>query len=136
MTLEDAKKMYNTNLEITELKRELKELEEERKYYKATILTDMPKGSSHEYTNIADKYLIKQQELKDMLKYSMNHLLQGKLEFEKAVKEIDDSELRIILRLRCMNNMRWEEIGEKIGVDRRTASRKFYHYFNEVIEIK
>ena len=28
-------------------------------------------------------------------------------------------------------NMKWEEIGEELGMDRRTASRKFLNYFQK-----
>ena len=40
-----------------------------------------------------------------------------------------NSEMRLILRLRCINNMGWFDIGKELNMDRRTVSRKFYKFF-------
>ena len=122
MTIEEAR--HKT------LQLELARLEDSKTYYKNHFLSDMPKGSS-QYNNPIDKYLTKRQELQDMLNYALRKLQIKRREFEEFLQKVENAETRLILRLRCINNMRWEDIGKEIGIDRRTASRIFYQYFKE-----
>lgn len=129
MTFEQALEIYYINVEIKSIRLELDEHKENRKYYRTVILTDSTKARG-EHTNPTDKWLIKEQQLTDMLRYSLDQLQQKTIEFEKFLKAVEDAETRVILRLRCINNMSWEEIGDNLGMDRRTASRKFNRFFN------
>lgn len=47
------------------------------------------------------------------------------IEFEKFLKSVEDAETRTILRLRCINNMGWQEIGDRRHMDRTTYLRHF-----------
>ncbi len=128
MTLEDASQVYYISQEIKYIKKELWDLEAGRKYYKPNILSDMPKGKGA-YSNMTDDFLERQGELEDMLRYSLQKLQEERKRFEEFLASVDDAEIRLILRLRCVNNMCWEDIGASLGMDRRTASRKFYNFF-------
>lgn len=129
MTFENAQEIYYINTEIKAIQLELARHEANRKYYRTVILSDMPKGKG-EHINPTDEWMIKEQQLKDMLKYSLNKLQNKMIEFEECLKTVEDAEIRVILRLRCINNMSWGEIGDNIGMDRRTASRKFNKFFS------
>lgn len=128
MTYEEAMEIYYIKAEIKSLQKELQQHEESRRYYKTVILTDMPKGRGQN-KNSTDEYLIKEQNLKDMLRYSLNMLQNELIRFEEFLKNIKNAEMRTVLRLRCINNMGWQEIGDEIGVDRTTASRMFRRFF-------
>lgn len=128
MTYEEAMEIYYIKAEIKSLQKELQQHEESRRYYKTVILTDMPKGRGQN-KNSTDEYLIKEQNLKDMLRYSLNMLQNELIRFEEFLKSIKNAEMRTILRLRCINNMGWQEIGDEIGVDRTTASKMFRRFF-------
>lgn len=128
MTYEEAMEIYYIKAEIKSLQKELQQHEESRRYYKTVILTDMPKGRGQN-KNSTDEYLIKEQNLKDMLRYSFDMLQNELIRFEEFLKSIKNAEMRTILRLRCINNMGWQEIGDEIGVDRTTASRMFRRFF-------
>lgn len=128
MTIEEASQIYYINLEIKTLQLELARLEESRTYYRPITISDMPKGGEH--IDLTDEYLVRRQEIQDMLNYSLLKLQYERKRFETFLESVEDSETRLILRLRCVNNMSWEEIGAEIGMDRRTASRKFYKYFD------
>lgn len=128
MTYEEAMEIYYIKAEIKSLQKELQQHEESRRYYKTVILTDMPKGRGQN-KNSTDEYLIKEQNLKDMLRYSLNMLQNELIRFEEFLKNIKNAEMRTVLRLRCINNMGWQEIGDEIGVDRTTASRMFRKFF-------
>jgi len=128
MTLQEASQIHYINKEIKSIQLELADLEAERKYFKAAILSDMPKGRG-EYRNPTYEFLERQQELKDMLSYSLRKIQEERKKFEEFLRAVDDAEMRLILRLRCVSNMRWVDIGAAVGMDRRTASRKFYTFF-------
>ncbi len=130
MTYEEAMEIYHIKAEIKSLQTELQQHEESRRYYKTVILTDMPKGRG-QYKNSTDEHLIKEQKLKDMLLYSLNMLQDELLRFEEFLKSVKNAEMRTILRLRCINNMGWQEIGDEIGADRTTASRMFRKFFKQ-----
>lgn len=131
MTYEEAMEIYYIKAEIKSLQKELQQHEESRRYYKTVILTDMPKGRGQN-KNPTDEYLIKEQNLKDMLRYSLNMLQNELIRFEEFLKNIKNAEMRTVLRLRCINNMGWQEIGDEIGVDRTTASRMFRRFFAQI----
>lgn len=128
MTCKEATEIYYIKTEIKSLQEELAQHERNRRYYKMVLLSDMPKGRG-DHGNPVDKYLIKEQELKDMLQYSLDRLQDELLKFEEFLVSVEDAEIRTILRLRCINNIGWEQIGDRMHMDRRTASRKFYRFF-------
>lgn len=130
MTYQEAQEIYCINTEIKSLQAELAEHELNRRYYKTVVLSDMPKGRGS-YKNPTDEHLIKEQELKDILRYAMDRLQDRLIEFEKFLAGVEDTEARTILRLRCINNMGWEEIGDKMYMSRYTASRIFRKFFEE-----
>lgn len=130
MTIEEASQIYYINLEIKALQLELAKMEEERNYYKPIILSDMPRGGG-EHINPSDEYLVKRQEIEDMINYALRKLQYERKKFEQFLSTVDDAEMRLILRLRCVNNMKWEAIGNEINIDRRTVSRKFYKFFEK-----
>ena len=127
MTIEEANQIYYINLEIKALQMDLARMEEARTYYKPIIMSDMPKGGEH--IDVTDEYLAKKQQIQDILNYALRKLQYERKRFEEFLECVENSETRLILRLRCVNNMKWEEIGEEVGMDRRTASRKFYSFF-------
>lgn len=128
MTFEDASQIYYINKEIGKLYKELADLKQQS-FIKPISISDMPRGGSTrdlfiEYTNST-------LEIEDMIRYSLMKLQRERKKIEQFLNTIQDSELRLIMRLRCVNNMGWKEIGEEVGCERTTASKKFYRYFND-----
>ncbi len=130
MTYEEAMEICHINTEIQSLKAELAQHEDNRRYYRTTLLSDMPRAKGA-HISPTDEHLIKEQQLKEMLRYCMDRLQDELLEFEKFLSGVEDAEVRTILRLRCVNNMGWGQIGDRMHMDRRTASRKFQRFFAE-----
>ncbi len=128
MTLEESKQIHYIIKEISVLQRELAELKMKNPY-KQNIINDMPRGGGGS-SDISD-YASEVMELEDMLNYSLRKLQIERKKFEKFLTTVEDSEMRLILRLRCINNMGWFDIGEELNMDRRTASRKFYDFFKK-----
>ena len=50
--------------------------------------------------------------------------LEQYLEIERYIEEIEDVEIRNLMRYRYLDLMKWEDIGEKVFQDRTTISKK------------
>lgn len=131
MTAEELSQIYYINKEIKSLQLELAELRQ-RNFYKPNIITDMPRGGGKKDTNL--EYVNDVIELEDLINYSLRKLQHQRKKIDDFLKSVNDDELRLIMRLRAVNNMSWESIGEVIGKDRRTVSKKFYNYFQKCTE--
>lgn len=55
--------------------------------------------------------------------------LEKYLEIERYIETVEDGEIRHIMRLRFLDLKDWYEIGEELGCDRTTASKKLRKYF-------
>jgi len=67
-----------------------------------------------------------------LLQGNLSKILEERERLEKMLEEIKDPEIRLIVRLRCVNNVGWQEIGDEIGMDRRAASRKYHDFFEKL----
>lgn len=129
MTEKDMGQMYYLNKEIKRLNEELNWMEC-KSMTKSPILTGMPFGGG-----VSDRtadYAIRIEEIRNLIDISVKKLLHTRAEIERFLQEIEDPELRLIIRLRSINHLGWQEIGEELGMDRRTASRKYQKFCDEV----
>ena len=126
MTIEEINGTYYINKEIARIQDELYNLKN-KNFYKGNTITGMPKGRSE--NDIFSDYAEDIRTLESMLQYSLKKLQLERKRVEEFLNTIKDPEMRLIIRLRAVNNMNWEEIGAELGMDRRTASRKFYNFF-------
>lgn len=128
MTVEELSQIYYVNKEIKSLQRELAELKQ-KNFYKPNIITDMPRGGEAKEQNL--EYVNDILMIEDLINYSLRKLQYERKRVEEFLGTIEDAELRLIMRLRVVNNMKWEDIGREIGMERTTVSKKFYKYFRE-----
>lgn len=129
MTEKDMGQMYYLNKEIERLNEELNWMEC-KSMMKSPILTGMPFGGG-----VSDRtadYAVRIEEIRNLIDISVKKLLYTRAEIERFLQEIEDPELRLIIRLRSINHLGWQEIGEELGMDRRTASRKYQKFCDEV----
>lgn len=129
MTEKDMGQMYYLNKEIERLNEELNWMEC-KSMMKSSILTGMPFGGG-----VSDRtadYAVRIEEIRNLIDISVKKLLYTRAEIERFLQEIEDPELRLIIRLRSINHLGWQEIGEELGMDRRTASRKYQKFCDEV----
>lgn len=131
MTLEEASQIYYINKEIKKIQLDIEKLESSRTFSRAITYSDMPKGNIRDTTEYIDDYLDERQQLQDMLRYSLQRLQKERLKMEKFLNTINDAEIRLIIRLRCVNGMNWREIGEEMGAHRTSVSKKFYDFWQK-----
>ena len=128
MTFEDLLSVYSINIEIKKIQEEIQRLREQN-FFKPNIITDMPKGGTGK--DMLVEYMEESKRLDDMLNYSLKELQKKRVEIEEFISSIKDNEIRLIVRLRCINNMDWQQIGDELGMERTTASKKFYNFLDK-----
>lgn len=129
VTIEELSGLHYINKEIQLLSLELEELKQ-KNFYGKNIISDMPRGGHGEEKNV--EYVNAVLLVEDLLNYSLKKLQKERGRVEKFLISIEDAEMRLIMRLRAVNNMKWEEIGQEVGMERTTVSKKFYKYFQKL----
>lgn len=126
MTIEELSQIPYILLQLKSLQLELAALEDFNPY-KGNVITGMPRGG--EARDLFVWYAEEKKRIEDMIEYNLKGLQNERKRINEYIDKISDGEVREIIRLRCVNHMNWEEIGEEVHMDRRTASRKFYDHF-------
>lgn len=131
MIIDELSQIYYINKEIALIQKELNELKE-KNFYKKSIFTDLPKGND---TTISEsqRYVEAMEELEQKLNFSLAELQEKRLAAEEFLQTIENAEDRLIIRLRIVNNMKWQEIANEVGLERTTVSKKFYKFFSAKI---
>lgn len=124
-TEKELNQLHYINKEIEVLKDQLDELKS-RSIIKGQEITGMPfvSGTSDKTASIA----VAIREVEELYEIKLRELYLVRGRIERYINTVEDGELRLIIRLRCINNMRWDDIGDEMGMDRRTASRKYYKF--------
>lgn len=129
MTIQETRNIYYINKEIKKIQEEIHALNNDKNFYKSNKLTGMPKGNLE--ADIFADYADDKETLQDMLVYSLKKLQLERKKAEVFLNTIEDAEIRLIIRLRVINNMTWEEIGAELRMERTTVSKKFRKFFKE-----
>lgn len=74
--------------------------------------------------SIQEKYI----ELKSLYIEKRIDALEQYIKIEKYISNVEDSEIRLIMRLRFMDLLDWDKIGEKVYCDRTTVARRLRKY--------
>lgn len=147
MTEKELNSLYYVNIELEQIKQDIEDIKEQRRQLKldASIGGMAYDGMPHStepgrpVENKVISYEKKRKELDDKLQDELEYQAERMLEYEikKAIIEefiysITDAELRIIFKYRCIKLYSWDEIGRILHCDRRTASRKYYRYIDNL----
>ena len=127
MIMDELSQIYYINKEIALLQRKLKELKE-KNFYRKSVFSDMPK-SNNKTISESQRYIEAMEKLEQKLSFSLIELQEKRLEAEEFLQTIENVEDRLIIRLRVINNMKWQEIADEIGLERTTVSKRFYKFF-------
>lgn len=67
-------------------------------------------------------------EYKELLTQTREKLLRQKLEIEQAIDAIDDSEIRLILKLKFVDLRSWNYVARAMHYDRSTVYKKYKRF--------
>lgn len=113
------------------LKREVQDLEDRIKEFgsgvKSVPIKEVQVSSSHSTKSIQETKV----ELVSRYTEKRIEALEQYLAIERYIEEIEDVEIRNLMRYRFLDLMKWEEIAEKVFQDRTTISKKVRRYLKE-----
>jgi hypothetical protein len=113
MTKKELSQLYYLNREIEEQQRRLKELESS-----ATSCTQTITGMPH-IAGISDKvgkYAAEIADLKGLLDLNLKKCFYELHRLNRYIESIGDSEMRMVLSLRYVNGLSWEQVAASISV--------------------
>lgn len=113
------------------LKKEVEDLEQRIAEFGSGIKSSQYKeisvSSSHNAKSIQEKKV----ELVGMLTEKRLSALEQYVKIERYIEEVEDVEIRSIMRFRYLDLMKWEDIGAKMFLDRTSVARKLRRYIKE-----
>ncbi len=115
-------KLYYLKIDIENIKEEIKSLPT----ISSSQITGMPHGTG--VSNPIEKHILKKEALIEKLNNKLETYTEELVRIEDIIDRIDDIEVKSIARMRFILNMRWEDIGEKIHLERTTCSKKLRKY--------
>lgn len=119
-------KLYYIKIEIENIKEEIKSLPT----VSSPQLSGMPHGSG--VSNPIEKYLLKKEALIEKLNKKIEQYTDELIRIEGIIDSIQDDEVRTIARMRFIQHLKWEDIGEKIHLERTTCSKKLRKYLKTI----
>ena len=115
-------KLYYLKIDIENIKEEIMSLP----VISSPQITGMPRGSG--VSNPIEQYYIKKEALVEKLNQKIEKYTEELIRVEGILERIEDPEVRAIARMRFVQNMKWEEIGDKMYMERTTVSKKLRRY--------
>ncbi len=112
MTKQELSQLYYLNREIELLKKRIEELECIAASTTGRI-TGLPHASG--ITDKTGKYAVELAELKEMLEVSLKKCFYELKRLYRFVEGIEDSQMRMILSLRYINGLSWNQVAVSIG---------------------
>lgn len=119
-------KLYYLKLDIENIQKEIDSLPT----ISSPQLSGMPHGSG--VSNPIVQYVIKKEELTTRLNQKIAKYTEELVRIENIIDRIDDPEVRAIARMRFVQCMKWEEIGDRIHLDRTNCARKLKKYIKNM----
>ena len=119
-------KLYYLKIDIENIKKEIESLPT----ISASQLTGMPHGT--DVGNPVEKYFLKKEALIGKLNQKIERYTDELIRIEGIIDTIDDPEIRAIARMRFIQNMKWEDIGDKMYLERTTCSKKLRKYIDSM----
>lgn len=119
-------KIYYIKIEIEQIENEIKNLP----IISSPQYTGMPQGTG--VSNPIESFYLKREKLIEKLDKKKAQLQEELIRIESIIDRITDADVRAIARLRYIDNMKWEDIGNKLHMERTTCSKKVRRYFKGV----
>ena len=119
-------KLYYLKIDIENIREEIKNIPT----ISSPQLTGMPHGTG--ISNPIVNYVLKKEALIEKLNQKIEKYTEELIRIEGIIEQIDDAEVRAIARMRFIQNMKWEDIGEKIHLERTTCSKKLRKYIKNM----
>ena len=118
-------KLYWLKKEIEQLEMQIKELT----ILSAMAMSGMPSGNT--VSSPVEKFYDRLDKLRTKLQAKLNEYVTEKEHIEEYIESIEDTEIRVIARLRFIDNKDYQTIGNEMFMDRTTVYKKLKKYFEK-----
>ena len=125
MTIKELSRYHNLKVEIEQLKDSIEELE--TTIIGSSKITGMPINASGNNNNPTERIGIKLAKLTTKLENKKDNLIDELTKIEEFLNNVDDGEIRIIIRKRFLEGKTWNK---DIIADRSTPYYKLKKYLN------
>lgn len=115
-------KLYYLKKEIEEIRWEIENLPE----ISASQITGMP--HSGQVSDPIYSLMLKKDKLIIRLNKKIERYMDELIRIEDIIEQIDNEEIRVMARMRFIKCMKWEDIGDKVHLDRTVCSKKVRKY--------
>lgn len=119
-------KLYYLKIDIENIQKEIDGLPT----ISSPQLTGMPHGSG--VSNPIVSYVIKKEELIERLNQKKARYMEELERIENIIDGIEDAEVRAIARMRFVQCMKWEDIGDMVHLERTTCAKKLKRYIKSM----
>jgi prefoldin subunit 5 len=126
MTKQELSQLYYLNREIEELKHRIAELEWAATSTNSTI-TGMPHVSGA--TDKIGKYAAEIADLKELLELNLKKCFYELNRLNRYIESVEDAQMRLILSLRYVNGLSWQQIAFSIGEHDEQYPRRKHNKF-------
>ena len=128
MTKKELSQLFYINLEIKDIKEKIEEIESR---YIGAINYSNDRVQTGRVSDSTRDIAIKVAELTELYEVKLKELFIQRARIERFIDGIEDSDIRLIVRLRHINCMTWEDIGRELGYDRTSVSKKYYRFIDK-----
>lgn len=119
-------KLYYLKKEIEEIRWEIENLPE----INASQISGMP--HTGQVSDPIFNLILKKDKLVDRLNKKIERYMDELIRIEDIIEQIDNEEIRLMARMRFIKCMKWEDIGERLHLDRTVCSRKVKKYIDKM----
>jgi hypothetical protein len=127
MTKQELSQCYWLNREIEQLQRELQELD--GKEYKLIDLSGMPRGGMT--SDSVARLATQKAELHRLISLKIEECMIARTRIERYINTVEDSEMRMILRLRHINGMTWDGVAREMNYSGRQTQRLYSDFMKQ-----
>lgn len=110
MTKERLRRYREVKREARQIRDQLEEIESRLYSPKGQLLTGMPSAPSHEGGTVTEALIDRHAQLIQVYQEQLAQLEEEQLAVETAIKSLDDSTARQLLRYRYIDGLKWEEV--------------------------
>ncbi len=131
----DLERYRQLEKEIELLKAEIQEISPEFTTDKVTSsMVEHPYILTHFKISGYDSegYSVKVKRLERKLKRKLDELMDERARIEEYIESIDNATIRMILRLRHINGLKWEQIGRELGYSTQHIKRMYYRHIENM----
>ena len=121
--------LYWLKQEKAQIENQIKELT----VLSAVSMSGMPSGSN--ISSPVERFNIRLEQLKEKLQKKCAEILEETERIEEYIENIEDADIRVMARMRFIENKTFQTIGDELYVDKSTAYKKLKQFFTDNQEI-